>query len=100
MIAKISLSLRNFRYHCENFAMPAKLPFFYCLLPASSSLLFLHPRLDEIDENSYELGINKHNFDAKPDMMVKVYETCKTTKNNLETKSVVLIGPTHVNRLK
>ena len=22
MIAKISLSLRNFRYHCENFAIP------------------------------------------------------------------------------
>ena len=87
--------------------MPAKLPFFYCLLPtssslhyASSSLLFLHPRLDEVDENSYKLGINQHNFDAKLDMMVKVYETCKTTKNNLETKSVVLIGPTHVNRLK
>ena len=100
MIAKFSLSLRNFRYHCKNFAMPAKLPFFCCLLPASSSLLVLHPRLDEIDENSYELGINKHNFDAKLDMMVKVYETCKTTKNNLETKSVVLIGPTHVNRLK
>ena len=87
--------------------MPAKFPFFYCLLPtssslhyASSSLLFLHPRLDEVDENSYKLGINQHNFDAKLDMMVKVYETCKTTKNNLEIKSVVLIGPTHVNRLK
>ena len=25
MIAKISLSLRKFRYHCENFAMPAKI---------------------------------------------------------------------------
>ena len=49
MIAKISLSLRKFRYHCENFAMPAKLSFFYCLLPASSSLLFLHLMLDEID---------------------------------------------------
>ena len=66
---------------------------------ASSSLLFIHPRVDEIDENSYELGLNQHNFDAKLDMMVKVYETCKTTKNNLETKSVVLIGPAHVNRL-
>ena len=80
--------------------MPAKLSFFYCLLPASSSLLFLHPGLDEIDENSYELGINQHNFDAKLDMMVKVYETCKTTKNNLEIKSVVLKGPTHINWLK
>ena len=53
-----------------------------------------------MDKNSYELGINQHNFDAMLDMMVKVYETCKTTKNNLETKSVVLIGPAHVNRLK
>ena len=76
------------------------------LLPASSSLqfsssslLFLHPRIDEIDENSYELDINQHNFDAKLDMMVEVYETCKTTKNNLETKSVVLIGLADVNRL-
>ena len=74
--------------------------------PASSSLhlssfglLFLHPMLDEIDENSYELSINQHNFDAKLDMMVEVYKTCKTTKNNLETTSVVLIGPGHINRL-
>ena len=57
---------------------------------SSSSLLFLHPRLDEIDENSNELGITQRNFDAKLDMMVDVYETCKTTKNNLETKSEVL----------
>ena len=34
-IAKISLSLRKFRYHCENFSMPAKLPIFY--------YYFLHP---------------------------------------------------------
>ena len=66
---------------------------------SSSSLLFLHPRLDEIDENLYELGINQYNFDAKLDMMVEVYETCKTTKNNLETKSEVLNGPAHVNWL-
>ena len=97
--SEFSLCSENSAYS-KNFAMPAKLPFFYCLLPASSSLLFLHPRLDEINENSYELGINQHNFNAKLYIMVKVYETCKTTKNNLETKSVVLIGPTHVNRLK
>ena len=77
--------------------MFAKLPFSSCLLPsssslhyASSSLLFLHPRLDEIANKPYELGIYLLNFDAKLEMMVKVYETCKTTKNNLETKSVVL----------
>ena len=91
-IAKIQ-HIENFRYHYEILAMPTKLPFFHCLLPASfslhyasSSFLFLHPRLDKIDENSYELGINQHNFDAKLDMMVKVYKTCKTTKNNLEKK--------------
>ena len=89
-IAKISLCLRNFQ---SSTAASSSLHY------ASSSLLFLHLRLDEIDENSYELGINQHDFDAKLDMMVKVYETCKTTKNNLETKSVVLIGPAHVNRL-
>ena len=100
MIAKISLSLRKFRYACEIANLLLLLPASSSLHYASSSLLFLHPRLAEIDENSYELDINQHNFDAKLDMMVKVYETCKTTKNNLETKSVVLIGPAHVNRLK
>ena len=100
MIAKFLLSLRKFRYACEIANLLLLLPASSSLHYASSSLLFLHPRLDEIDENSYELDINKHNFDAKLDMMVKVYETCKTTKNNLETKSVVLIGPAHVNRLK
>ena len=82
--------------------MPAKLPIFYCILSlhyAFSSMLFLHPRLDEINENSYELGINQRNFDAKLDIMVMVYETCKTTKKNLETKSVVQIELAHVNRL-
>ena len=67
------------------------LPVSFSLHFSSSSLLFLHPRLDEIDEKSYELGINLHNFDAKLDMMVEVYETYKTTKNNLETKSVPLM---------
>ena len=99
MMAKFSLSLRNFRYACEIANLLLLLPAFSSLHYASSSLLFLHPRLDEIDENSDELGINQHNFDAKLDMMVKVYETCKTTKNNLETKSVALIGLAHVNRL-
>ena len=69
------------------------------LLPASSSLhfsfsslIFFHPRLDEIAENSYELSINQHNYDAKLDIMVEAYETYKTTKkNNLETKSVILM---------
>ena len=101
MIAKISLSLRKFCYACEIANLLLLLPASSSLHCASSNLLFLHRRLDEIGENSYKLGINQHNFDANLDMMVKVYETCKTTKkkNNLETKSVVLIGPAHVNRL-
>ena len=70
MIAKILLSLKNFRYACEI----ANLLLLRLLQPALCivHLLFLHPRLDEIDENSYELVINQHNFDAKLDMMVKV----------------------------
>ena len=88
MTAKISLSLRKFRYAI---AKIASLPASSSLHFFSSSLIFLHPRLDEIAENSYELGINKHNFDAKLDMMEEAYETCKTTKNNLETKSVILM---------
>ena len=50
-IAKFSLSLRKFHYACE-------IANLLLLLPTSSDLLFLHLRLDEIDENSYELGIN------------------------------------------
>ena len=57
----------------------------------SSSLKALHPRLDEIDEKSYELGINQQNYDVKLEMLVEAHKTCKTTKKNLETKLVVLI---------
>ena len=57
----------------------------------SSSLIVLHPRLDEIDEKSYELGINQQNYDVKLEMLVEVHKTCKTTKSNLETKSVILM---------
>ena len=75
--------------------MSAKFPFSSCLLPSSSSLhyassrlLFLYPKLDEIDNKPYELGIYQLIFEAKLEMMIKVYETCKTIKNHLETKSV------------
>ena len=73
MTAKISLSLRKFRY------ARAKIPIFYaasCILQPAIlifQLLFLHPRLDEIDDNSYELGIDQQNFDGKLDMMVEGY---------------------------
>ena len=57
----------------------------------TSSSIFLHPRLDEIDEKSYELGINQPNYDVKLKMLVEAHKTYKTTKNNLETKLVVLM---------
>ena len=103
--AKFSLGLRNFCYHCEIFAITAKILLCHSknanspMLPSASfslhfftsSSIFLHPRLDEITENSYELGINQQNYDTKLEMLVEVHKTCKTTKNNLETKSVILM---------
>ena len=91
VIAKFSLGLRNFRYHCENSSL--------LFLPSASSSLhfitsssiFFPPRLDEIAEKSYELSIQQQNYDVKLEMLVEVHETCKTTKNNLETKLVVLM---------
>ena len=105
VIPKFSLGLRNFRYHCKIFAILVK--FYLChsknssllFFPSASSSLdfitsssiFLPPRLDEIAEKSCELSIQQQNYDVKLDMLVEVHETCKTTKNNLETKLVVLM---------
>ena len=47
--------------------------------------------LDEIDEKSYELGINQQNYDVNLEMLVEAHKTCKTTKTNLEKKSVALM---------
>ena len=58
IIAKSSLSLLKFCYACEIANLLLLLLASSSLHYASSSLLFFHPRLDEIDENSYELGIN------------------------------------------
>ena len=44
-------------------------------------------------------GINRHQYEANLEMMAEAPKTCKTTKNNLETISVVLNGPAHVNWL-
>ena len=96
---KFSLPLRNFRNAIAKFQPPA--------LPSAPGFLHLVPfqldisssRLEEIAENSYELGINQHQYEAKLEVMAEVLKTCKTTKNNLETESIVLIGPAHVNRL-
>ena len=104
-LQNFALGLRNFHYHCEIFEILAKISlchsenhFSSMLLPApislyffTSSSTFLHPRLDEIPENSYELSINQHHYKAKIEMMVEAHKTCKTIKNNLETKLVVLM---------
>ena len=106
-------AIANFRYHCEIFSILTKFSLCHskypdppALLPASIQPAFLHSpldisssRLDEISENPYELGINQHQYEAKLEMMVEVPKTCKNTKNNLETKSVVLNGHARVNRL-
>ena len=85
-IAKFSLSLRKFRYAIAKLLIfPTSFSFHF----SSFSLKFLPPMLDKILENSHELSIKQQKYDAKLDMVVEVYETCKTTKNNLETKSVV-----------
>ena len=78
----------KFCYHSENLAI-AKLPSHPALL--LFQLDISSSKLDEITENSYELNINQHNCDVKLDMMVEAYKTCKTTKNNLEKKSVILM---------
>ena len=93
MIAKFSLSLRKFRYAI------AKLLCLHAASCISSSLRVLHPRLDEIDEKSYELGINQQNYDVKLGMLVEVHKTCKTTKKQSRNKISNTNGPTHVNRL-
>ena len=85
MIAQFSLSLRKFRYAI------AQLLCLHVASCISSSLKALHPRLDEIDEKSYELGINHQNYDVKLEMLAEAHKTCKTTKNNLKTKSVVVM---------
>ena len=105
VIAKISLGFRKFRYHCEIFAILAKISLCHSenssllFLPSPSSSLhfitsssiFLPPKLDEITEKSCELSIQQQNYDVKLEMLVEVHETCKTTKNNLETQLVVLM---------
>ena len=99
MVARFSQSLRNFRNAIEKILHSCIPPTFSS---ASISLIPLDissSRLDEIAENSYEQGINRHQYEAKLEMMAEAHKTCKTTKNNLETISVVLNGPAHVNRL-
>ena len=106
MVEKFSQSLRNFRNPCEIFAMHSEksCTLLHPLVFSSASISSIplditSTRLDEIAENSYEYGINRHQLEAKLEMMVEAHKTCKVTKNEHETKSVVLNGPAHVNWL-
>ena len=99
MVAKFSQSLRNFRNASENPALSCIPPAFSSASISSISLDISSSRLDEIAKNSYEHGINRHQYEAKLEMMAEAPKTCKTTKNNLETISVVLNGPAYVNLL-
>ena len=86
--SEFSLGLRNFRYHCEIFAILAKISLCHSEIPdplASCTNAFL----------SFQLDISS----SRLDMMAEVHKTCKIIKNNHETKSVVLIGHAPVNRL-
>ena len=108
-IANFSQGLRNFRYGCEIFAILAKFSLCHSENPALPGLphalvqppflqfhlTFLYPWL----RKSPRICINQHRYEAKLEMKVEVFKTCKTTKNNLETKSVVLNGSAHVNWL-
>ena len=103
---EIFAMVRNFRNPCEIFAMHSENPAHSCIPPvfssasiSSISLDISSTRLDEIAENSYEHGINRHQLEAKLEMMVEAHKTFKITKNKLETKSVVLNGPAYVNWL-
>ena len=104
--SEISQLLRNFRYGCKIFAILVKFslchsenPALPTLPPASVQspflqfhLTFLHPGLMK----SPRIHKIQYQYEAKLVMMAEVPKTCKTTKNNLETTSVVLNGPAHV----
>ena len=99
MVAKFSQSLRNFRNAIAKI-LHSSIPAAFSSASISSIPLDISSsRLDEIAENSYEHGINRHQYEAKLEMMAEAPKTCKTTKNNLETISVLLNGPAHVNWL-
>ena len=112
-IAKISQGLRNFRYGCKIFAILAK--FLQCIAKILHTLaLPLHCLLYPFQLLSFQFfltslhpGLMKslrilniwHRYETKLEIMTEARKTCKITKNKLETKSVVLSGPAHVNWL-
>ena len=85
--------------HSENPVFPALPPTSSSASNSSIPLNISSSQLDEIAENSYEHGINRHQYEAKLEMMAEAPKTCKTTKSNLEITLVVLNGPAHVNWL-
>ena len=99
MVAKFLQSLRNFCNTIAKILHSYIPPAFSSASISSIPLDISSSRLDEIVENSYEHGINRHQYEAKLEMMAEAPKTCKTTKNNLETTSVVRNGPAHVNWL-
>ena len=105
-IAKFSQGLQNFRYGCEIFAILAK--FSQCIakiLLASCCILHpVQPSTHQFLLTFLQLGSMKSlrilTFSTNSKrMMAEVRKTSKTTKNKLETKSMVLSGPAHVNWL-
>ena len=99
MVVKFSQSLQNFRNAIAKILHSSIPPAFSSASISSIPLDISSSWLDEIAENSYEHGINRHQYEAKLEMMAEAPKTCKTTKNNLETISVLLNGPTHINWL-
>ena len=85
--------------HSENSAFLALPPASNSASISSTPVYISSTRLDEIAENSYDHGINRHQLEAKLEMMAEAHKTCKITKNKLETISVALNGPAHVNWL-
>ena len=93
MVVKFSQSLRNFGNAIEKSCIPP-------LPPASVQLPFLHFHLTFFHHGlmkSPRIRKIQHQYKAKLEMMAEVPKTCKTFKNNLKTKSVVLNGPAHIN---
>ena len=80
------ISLCSEFLYAVNFLHPVQSPSLQFLLT------FLHPGLMK---SPRFLNI-QYQYEA---MMTEVPKTCKTIKNNLETKSVALNGPAHVNWL-
>ena len=99
ILAKFSQSLRNFRNTIAKILHSCIPPTFSSASISSIPLDISSSRLDEIADNSYEHGINLHQYEAKLEMMAEAPKTYKTTKNNLETTSIVLNGLAHVNWL-